>query len=555
MDENQDVPLFGDVGSGDIKKNMKTFSTETVEFRKPVSFNSGDSIDFEVENETILPSFDELVTDTADRGSPEPDMTEYPDSVAEEVAVETEPEHENVFSPEPVVVPLSNEENIDIPDISEYNSTESGTDNENSVTSAMEENVSLDFDDISAVEQELNDFTPETGDNKVVTNDKSTELLMIIADELSSIKKEISTLKTELAGFKSAGLTAEPQVLPETEGQSENSGFFSDDDTDETIALTGDELNNILITADFTEEKNDEDEVPGMPGDESPASATEESVPEGFIPPDVGESFISDEAPVLASETEPVPAETEPEIPETLPDSIFDIPDLQESVPLEVTHVTTVEEDTSYLEGAEISEPELDNVAIEEPELEIIDFDDEKLEEPELTEFSIDLTGLETDFPSEQEVAVPQDRAEDAEPAGEVVSESFLPPEGVETEAGEISFAATSLSPEMPASVPPVEEETIADIVNTVPFEEPVQEMHEIPVETDLSAEPSPIGNEAASRTGIASLPVELKNEIKSVLSYMDQLLESLPEEKIEEFARSEHFEVYKKLFEELGIS
>ena len=35
----------------------------------------------------------------------------------------------------------------------------------------------------------------------------------------------------------------------------------------------------------------------------------------------------------------------------------------------------------------------------------------------------------------------------------------------------------------------------------------------------------------------------------------MDQLLESLPEEKIEEFARSEHFEVYKKLFEELGIT
>ena len=34
----------------------------------------------------------------------------------------------------------------------------------------------------------------------------------------------------------------------------------------------------------------------------------------------------------------------------------------------------------------------------------------------------------------------------------------------------------------------------------------------------------------------------------------MDQLLESLPDEKIQEFARSEHFEVYKKIFEELGI-
>ena len=34
----------------------------------------------------------------------------------------------------------------------------------------------------------------------------------------------------------------------------------------------------------------------------------------------------------------------------------------------------------------------------------------------------------------------------------------------------------------------------------------------------------------------------------------MDQLLESLPEEKIQEFAKSEYFGVYKKLFEELGL-
>ena len=35
----------------------------------------------------------------------------------------------------------------------------------------------------------------------------------------------------------------------------------------------------------------------------------------------------------------------------------------------------------------------------------------------------------------------------------------------------------------------------------------------------------------------------------------MDQLLESLPEDKIKEFAQSEHFEVYKKLFDELGLT
>lgn len=34
----------------------------------------------------------------------------------------------------------------------------------------------------------------------------------------------------------------------------------------------------------------------------------------------------------------------------------------------------------------------------------------------------------------------------------------------------------------------------------------------------------------------------------------MDKLLESLPDEKIREFAASEQFETYKKLFDELGL-
>ena len=35
----------------------------------------------------------------------------------------------------------------------------------------------------------------------------------------------------------------------------------------------------------------------------------------------------------------------------------------------------------------------------------------------------------------------------------------------------------------------------------------------------------------------------------------MDQLLEALPDDKIEEFANSEYFEVYRRLFEELEIA
>ena len=55
--------------------------------------------------------------------------------------------------------------------------------------------------------------------------------------------------------------------------------------------------------------------------------------------------------------------------------------------------------------------------------------------------------------------------------------------------------------------------------------------------------------------TGSSGSGTDLRSEIKSVLLYMDQLLENLPEEKIMEFAKSEEFTTYKKLFSELGLS
>ena len=72
----------------------------------------------------------------------------------------------------------------------------------------------------------------------------STQLLQRIADELSSIKKEISSLKTELSLVRGE--------IKSTES-AESTGFFDEED-DEKIALTGDELDNILNTANFTEE-------------------------------------------------------------------------------------------------------------------------------------------------------------------------------------------------------------------------------------------------------------------------------------------------------------
>ena len=48
---------------------------------------------------------------------------------------------------------------------------------------------------------------------------------------------------------------------------------------------------------------------------------------------------------------------------------------------------------------------------------------------------------------------------------------------------------------------------------------------------------------------------LEIKEELKDVLNYMDGALENVNEEKVEEFAQSEYFQQYKKLFNDLDIS
>jgi pilus assembly protein FimV len=70
------------------------------------------------------------------------------------------------------------------------------------------------------------------------------------------------------------------------------------------------------------------------------------------------------------------------------------------------------------------------------------------------------------------------------------------------------------------------------------------------PLETEIAPEQGALGGGEPAE----SVPNGLKADLRDVLEYMDQLLESLPEEKIREFAKSEHFKVYQRLFDELGL-
>ena len=102
------------------------------------------------------------------------------------------------------------------------------------------------------------------------------------------------------------------------------------------------------------------------------------------------------------------------------------------------------------------------------------------------------------------------------------------PPGGQETRGadegtGDILLVAEP-EPELPA----------ADPVKTLPAEDTLAE--------------------APTATGGAEVGGQVREEIRSVLAYLDQLLDALPPEKVREFAQSKHFATYKKLFREFGL-
>ena len=414
--------------------------------------------------------------------------------------------------------------------------------------------------------------------------DKATELLMQIAHEISDLKAELNSLK--------AGMTAQSKAISEdlakdvpahTENKAadaENSGFFSDDDTDETIALTGDELNNILITADFTEERNSEEgerPVAGAPQDaeiaedyEIPPILTKDIDPELQEIPPVDRSFEESIAePSLADADSDYKPEAEGE--ELLASSpAFNV---------EATPITSLSEDLSYLDDqSEVTDADmglLDETTEEQSETaELENIEDA---EPIDDEADFDDITIESfDIPSEQEIEVPaQDRksiSDEASAAGgrtihELQSDADFPNPFVD----EATAAAAEINEEIIeepfiAEAPSIESEDTEAQSETA--EEPIEELdalsEDIIPELELEAadESAPVSAKqetllqaASKKRETISIPLELKNEIKSVLTYMDQLLEALPEKKIEEFAKSEYFETYKHLFEELGIS
>lgn len=376
------------------------------------------------------------------------------------------------------------------------------------------------------------------------------QILQQLMGELTSLKNEIKDLKSELTDLKSQ----ESEINIESPAEEENTGFFTDGGDDDTIALSGDELDNILNSAEFLEENASTEET-----EDTTSTVTEESI----IIDQIDEPVISE---VTEEEIEEPEVIAEPEE-ITEPEEVIAEPEPEIKTVSNGQFATTIDEDV-FSDNSIFEEPADDNVIIEDPVIEesiTEEADIEKTEEitaeNEISEElpdEIEIPRIE-DISSDSEILVSDDSSLTIDTTGiddeitiSPIDEMFEDDTSIESNLTSDKLSYISEDKDNPVKTESPAEESIGDLDLPSPSlddidEEPVIEetLIEEPIESKVISEPAPNGE----------IPGDLKQEIKSVLSYMDQLLENLPEEKISEFAQSEHFVTYKKLFQELGLS
>lgn len=423
---------------------------------------------------------------------------------------------------------------------------------------SLEEVGNEDFDDVGAVAGEMAEplseqpVSQEQGQSQsAASGEYSREAFQLIQNELASIKSELAGLKDELQDLRgrqgstsppsavetspSSGASSEEEEVPQEAVDVESSenpfedteealqggeGGFFEEDEDETIALTGDELDNILNTAEFTEEQGQ---------------------PTNFEDSDLDLDLSSLEGSDTLGEDE----------------GLDNLETLDKADGLSDSEQNASEGDSQF----GLSDEEIEDNIVE------LDTDDENyaFDAPETQEMGFQ------DEATEQQATDEQPTTDESEPFGGSPEDvDALANMDIDTELADIDELDDSVDAEpSPVDLQETDDQNEEPEYDTEPesglgfSEDSVEDsLEQRPTEAEAEAptasENAPVAGEPeageVSEELSEELPEGLKEEIRSVLSYMDQLLESLPEEKIREFANSEHFEVYKRLFEELEL-
>lgn len=391
----------------------------------------------------------------------------------------------------------------------------------------------LENDDEKVAEVADSITAPILDEGELETEKPSTQMTAIfsqIVTELSSLKNEIASLKNEFETLKNE---KQPENLKLESNDSGNEGFFSNSDEDDTIALSKDEMDNILNTADIAQAEE--------PEEKETESEKTEATQENLSEPEE----LSSEEPEFKEE----PKTTDET--ENLFGSADDVADISDE------DILSDDDFAMEFESAQT----------------------ENIEEPTLDDVDYTNISKETDLP--EEISVPKNddilvessptdllETKDSENEGKNSSDSF-DEDPFELSAVEPSISETLTDEKLDylSKTPEEAEQNVnSEEVLELPESEETENAKENEsaeeVETEKTeatqeniSEPEELSSEEPETKESKDISDDLKTEIKSVLSYMDQLLENLPENKIAEFAQSEQFDTYKKLFKELGLA
>ncbi len=537
----------------------KTDSEEMASFDDfDISFDDFDSDTISEEdnsNETVVESSFEMEEPVQD------DSIEFEET---ETISANEPEsieHSPIDSDDDIVFEESDDMSFSISDETSFESEFEDSSVDFGEEISLEDNTPIDDSKEDFVEEQV-----ETVQSSAAPD--TSDVLNQIVAELSNLRNEMSQFKTELAKIKTDKTNAP------TKQDAEEGGFFADYEGDDTIALSGDELNNILTSADFTVDDEPTDEMDSFGDIENEDFNTESAEDNSF---NVSDDDLT---------------ETNNESIDTVEDSFESETVIEDSNDIEENADEEISLDISD-EAFEINDLENDYFANNENTLVL---EDKELVEPSLDDLTFDMDG-DDGLPDEIDVPVIEDLVVDSSPV------NFFDDE--EEEPKEIDDSAMQYLQDVPTNEEVVSsDESIIEVTDETVIEEPTSEIVEESIEIDESSiideeedyddtqvdeeisseikdsevietytEPdsnSPVSSVFKSdqwQSGLSTddeeefvemdrgIAPNMQEEIKSVLSYMDRLLESLPEEKISEFAQSEYFGRYKKLFSDLGIS
>ena len=575
-DSDETIALSGDelsniVNSSDIYEDDKDSQEETVT-EEPVVEDSVEPVDEELS-----------ITETALNFQEEPNKTQETTLPSdEENAILKSEDFVNEETSENQKTSLPSDEENAILESEDSLKNEMDFNDENpfgSVNESIEipeevdsqSDLSIDIDDTSLEEPDLNqideeesedisipkvqDFSP---DDMFVESSSNEDFIQSVSASSSEETEDSTLLETTETSSEQNEIPSD-EVIEIPEISNADDTILSDETKEENAEEISEEVNEEPVLEneiEISEEtiENENDDIFETSGDSNNDEMFNENI---FDSTENAEEPLNDSEPVLPEQSDDefkpldsVVKEAEKDIFEEdssdgyISEIMSEEPSIQESLSDEnVDYLSKNDEDITQEQDSFVSEEDSGTLTLDE--LEDVSQGISETEETEyLDDSSSDKTETEDIF--EENLSQVQDETKEVVDAQEEKGN----PEILEQIQDEIPTVA-SITEGLTEPEENVFEKTFGEESGS-DFTTPESSVN---IEDAIEIE-NPEDNSLTQieETNDNELSKDIKNDVKSVLLYMDKLLESLPDEKIREFAASEQFETYKKLFDELGL-